>query len=346
MMTNIKIESYNTPPAGWNEFVETHREGKIYHLAEWNQLVHRTFGHTIEYITLTRDEKMVGLLPLTEFKSLLFGHFSVSLPFINYGGPLLSDPELMDPLSKFLAGMRSDKKYDYIELRFDSVRESALPTKQHKVTFFMDLPADSEELWNSFKAKLRSQIRRPMKENMNAESGGVELVEDFYRIFAINMRELGTPVLPKSFFKNILQEFSNDAYIVVIYTENGEAVAASFLIRYNNVLEIPWASSLREYNRYSPNMLLYWESLKLAVEEGCKVFDFGRCTPDSGTYKFKKQWNSRELPLCWAYVLPNGETLPELHPENHKFSLAIKIWTKLPLGVTKILGPKIIKNIP
>jgi FemAB-related protein (PEP-CTERM system-associated) len=210
----------------------------------------------------------------------------------------------------------------------------------------MDLPADSEELMNSFKAKLRSQIRRPMKENMTAKNGGLELLEDFYRIFALNMRELGTPVLPKAFFGNILREFLENAYIVAVYTETGVPVAASFLIRYKNVMEIPWASSLREYNRYSPNMLLYWESLTLAIKKKCRMFDFGRCTPDSGTYKFKKQWNSREHPLCWAYILPNGDSLPELNPENEKFSLAIKIWTKLPLGVTKILGPQIIKNIP
>jgi FemAB-related protein (PEP-CTERM system-associated) len=345
-MTEVKIVNSNTPPAGWNEFVETHPEGKIYHRTEWNQLVHKTFGHPVEFITLMHDGKIVGLLPLTEFKSLLFGHFAVSLPFINYGGPLLSGPTLVEPLNKFLADIRSEKKYDYIELRFDSLRETRLPVKHHKVTFLMELPAESEVLWDSFKAKLRSQIRRPMKENMYSKTGGAELLEDFYRVFAVNMRELGTPVLPKSFFRNILRQFPQNAYIVAVYTENGLAVAASFLIRSKNILEIPWASSLREYNRLSPNMLLYWDSLKLAIEKGCKVFDFGRCTPGSGTYKFKKQWSSNEHPLCWAYLLPVGKQLPELNPENNKFSLAIKIWTKLPLGVTKILGPRIIKHIP
>ena len=345
-MNTIQPEVFDTPPPGWDRFVETHPEGKIYHLEQWNQLISRTFGHSVKYIVLRRGEEIAGVLPLTEFKSRIFGQFAVSLPFINYGGPLLTEAELAHPLNVFLAEMRAKNKYDYIELRFDSQKETALPSKQHKVTFFLDLPGDSEELWNFFKSKLRSQIRRPIKEEMIARSGGIELLKDFYRIFAMNMRELGTPVLPKAFFKNILTVFPDNAFITVVYTREGQAAAASFLIKYKNVMEIPWASSLRDFNRFSPNMLLYWESLKLAIEKECKVFDFGRCTPDSGTYRFKKQWDAREHPLCWAYVLPNGDKLPELNPENDKFALAIKIWTKLPLSVTKILGPQIIKNIP
>lgn len=345
-MNTHEIEIFDTPPPGWDRFAEAHPEGKIYHLGKWNQIISRTFGHSVKYIVLKKAGEIAGILPLTEFRSRLFGQFAVSLPFINYGGPLLAEAELAGPLHAFLAEMRARNKYDYIELRFDSLRETALPSKRHKVTFFLDLPGDSEELWNSLKSKLRSQVRRPMKEEMTARAGGMELLEEFYRVFAMNMRELGTPVLPKVFFKNILENFPGNAFITVVYTRERQAVAASFLIGYKNVMEIPWASSLRDFNRLSPNMLLYWESLKLAIEKGCNRFDFGRCTPDSGTYRFKKQWDAREHPLCWAYVLPNGDKLPELNPENEKFALAIKIWTKLPLGVTKILGPQIIKNIP
>lgn len=345
-MQNITVENYDAPPPGWNRFVEEHPGGKIYHLVEWNRMVSETFGHPVTYIVVKNNEKIAGILPLTEFRSLLFGHFAVSQPFINYGGPLLEAPELAEPLNAHLAAIRVEKKYDYIELRFDSVRETALRTKEHKVTFFLDLPSNEEELWNSFKSKLRSQIRRPMKEEMTARTGGVDLLPDFHDVFAKKMRELGTPVLPRKFFKNILETFPQNAFIVTVYSKEGTAVAVSFLIKYKDVFEIPWAASLKDFDRFSPNMLLYWESLKLGIEKGCNVFDFGRCTPEGGTYKFKRQWNGREHPLSWAYVLPNSDELPELNPHNDKFSLAIKIWSKLPLSVTKILGPQIIKNIP
>ncbi|MCK6621119.1 MAG: FemAB family PEP-CTERM system-associated protein [Calditrichaceae bacterium] len=340
------IEVCETPPAEWDRFVLEHPGGKIYHLAQWSRMIRRIFGHPAFYIVIRNGEGIEGVLPLTEFHSFLFGRFAVSLPFINYGGALLSDPALAAPLNRFLINLRAERKYDYIELRFDAPVETALPTKSHKVTFFLDLPPDSETLFNSFKAKLRSQIRRPEKENMHARTGGAELLDDFYRVFALNMRELGTPVLPQRFFGEILQTFPDDAFIVTVYTPEGLAVAASFLLRYKGIMEIPWASSLREYNRYSPNMMLYWESLKLSIKKGCRMFDFGRCTPGSGTYQFKKQWNAREHPLSWAYVLPEGEKLPELNPDNRKFSLAIKVWAKLPLGVTKTLGPRIIRHIP
>ena len=198
----------------------------------------------------------------------------------------------------------------------------------------------------SFKAKLRSQIRRPTKDEMTGKTGGLELLDDFYNVFALNMRDLGTPVLPKDFFANILKAFPEQAFIGVVHSKEGVACAASFLIKFRDVMEIPWASSLREYNRSSPNMLLYWESMKLSINLKCKVFDFGRCSRNVGTYKFKKQWGSREHDLHWYYVLPNGEELPDISPANAKYDLAIKMWQKMPLGLTKMIGPSIIKNIP
>ncbi len=345
-MNNLKIESWDTPPQGWSQYVENHPEGKLYHLPEWNDVVNRSLGRSARYITLKRADKICGVLPLTEFTSKIFGRFAVSQPFINYGGPLLDDDSLLAPLAEYLAGVRKENDYKHVELRMDRQYETALPVKQHKVTFFMDLPEDPDELMKSFKSKLRSQIKRPIKEEMTAKSGGLDLLDTFYHVFTVNMRELGTPPLPKSFFREILKQFPDLATIVAVFTKSGEAAAASFLIKYRDIVEIPWASSIRKFNRFSPNMLLYWESFRTSIENGGKVFDFGRCSPEGGTYRFKKQWKSREHPLFWYYVLPNGEDLPELNPDNAKFSLAIKTWTKLPLSVTKIVGPQIIKNIP
>lgn len=345
-MNALKISAHTAAPAGWREFVAAHPQGKLYHLPEWDTVVTRTLGRRTHYVTLHDGGELAGILPLTEFNSRIFGRFAVSQPFINYGGPLLASDELITPLERYLAGLRSEKRYRHIELRMDRPIASQLPCKQHKVTFFMDLPEDPEILMASLKAKVRSQVRRPMKENMSGRSGGLELLNEFYKVFTINMRELGTPPLPKSFFRAILEQFPQNAFIVTVYAEDGAACAGAFLIQYKDTMEIPWASALREYNRYSPNMLLYWECFRLAIEKGAKQFDFGRCTPDSGTYRFKKQWPSREQPLYWYYVLPEGERLPELNPDNAKFSLAIKTWTKLPLSVTRIVGPQIIKNIP
>lgn len=347
-MSDTAVTIHERPPADWNQFVEKHPLAKIYHLTSWNEMVTRTFGHPVHYVTLRRDQQLVGLLPLTIIKSRLFSrNCAVSQPFINYGGPLLSDPDAdMPVLTAFLQQLVAEKGYDFVELRMENQLKTGLQAKTHKVTFFLDLPEDIDAVMASLKAKVRSQVRRPIKDKMFGASGGLNLLDQYYDIFARNMRDLGTPVLPKAFFRNILETFPEQAYIVVIYTDQKVAVAASFLIKFRDVMEIPWASALREYNRSSPNMLLYHDSFAKAIECGCKVFDFGRCSKEGGTYKFKKQWGSREHQLYWYYALPDGEEIPEINPENAKYDLAIRMWQKLPVGITRILGPPIIKNIP
>ncbi len=347
-MDNIRIELWeNGINKEIDEYITRHSKSRIYHTTQWNSVIEKTFGHKTHYLILRNGKNRIcGICPVTSFQSVLFGKFAISLPFVNYGGPLLDKPEYFNLLADFLSHLRLTQKWEYVELRLEEQIKTSIPFKQHKVTFFLDLPQEEEELWQSFKAKLRSQVRRPLKEEMVTKYGNVELLNDFYYVFSRNMRDLGTPVYTKRLFENILTTYPKNTFVVVVYDRERNPVASSFLIRYKEIMEIPWASSLREYNRFSPNMLLYWESFKVAISQKCRVFDFGRCTPGEGTYRFKKQWGGRESPLFWYYILPESEELPELNPSNPKYQLAVKVWSKLPVFLTNLIGPGIIKNIP
>ncbi|MBI5180224.1 MAG: FemAB family PEP-CTERM system-associated protein, partial [Nitrospirae bacterium] len=233
----------------------------------------------------------------------------------------------------------------HIELRDVSCKDNGLQCKTEKVSLILDLPDTSDKLWKSFDSKLKSQIKRPMKENMTVEIEGIEQLDNFYDVFSKNMRDLGTPVYGKKFFKNIFNAYPEHTKICTIKLKE-TPVASGFLIGFKKKIEIPWASSLKEYNKLSPNMLLYWSVLKFAIENGYKQFDFGRSSVDSGTYKFKEQWGAKPTQLYWYYWLSNGGKLPELNPHNPKYKVAIDIWKRLPLSVTKIIGPRIVKNLP
>jgi len=233
-----------------------------------------------------------------------------------------------------------------LELRHCSSISGNLVEKSHKVTFFLDLPDSEDVLLKSFKAKVRSQIKRPLREDMYAKSGGLELLDNYYKIFSYNMRDLGTPVYSKKFFKSILQNLPDNSKIIIVYSKHKVPVASAFLLMHRDTVEIPWASSLREYNKFSPNMLLYWEVLKFCINNGYKKFDFGRCSPDTGTHRFKKQWGGVEKQLYWHYFLNQKDKLPDLNPNNPRYNLLIKIWQKLPVFATNFIGPHLIKNIP
>lgn len=345
LTTEIEIKQLTNEDDAWNRYVEESELTTLYHLAGWKRVIEKTFGHTTYYLYAWQNESIVGLLPLVFLKSLLFGRFVVSLPFFNYAGVVAENNEIRNTLIDEAIRIAKQNRAEHIELRHLEQYDIGLATKAAKVLMILDLPSASDKLWNSFKSKLRSQIRRPIKEGFTAKFGQFDEVDNFYDVFAQNMRDLGTPVYTKRLFENILSEFPDSARICTVY-DGHLPIASGFIIGFKDLLQIPWASSLRAYNRFSPNMLLYWNILKFACDEGYAQFDFGRSTPHEGTYKFKEQWGAIPKQCYWQYWLASGEDLPEITPHNPKYALMIQIWQRLPLPLTKWLGPGIVKYIP
>lgn len=317
-----------------------------YHDYRWGNVIEKCFGHKYYALVSKNDNETInGILPLVHMKSISFGNFIVSMPFFNYGGVCADDDTTRDLLIDESVRIAKGLRADHIEFRQENTIHHEFPVKTSKVSMRLDLPGSADVLWKSFPSKLRSQIKVPQKAEMVARMGRVEELESFYHVFSINMRYLGTPVYPKMFFEEILEQFSSSTWICSVYLGD-IPVASGFLVGFKNKLEIPWASSLRQYNRYSPNMLLYWSCLKFACENGFAVFDFGRSTQGESTYKFKEQWGAVPSPMHWSYWLRDGVGIPDMTPGNRKYHLAIEIWKKMPLALTKMIGPRIIRNIP
>jgi len=274
----------------------------------------------------------------------LFGDFLVSMPYFNYGGAVADHPLIEHKLINAANEHARRTGISYIEYR-DSIPRDDLPARTEKVNMVLSLPHDPDRLWNGFSSKLRAQIKRPQRERPTILFGGMECLEDFYTVFSRNMRDLGTPVYSKEFFRNILHAFPGESRIIIIHL-NARPVAAGFLMSHGNRLEIPWASTIRDINHTSINMLLYWETLKWAILKRYSHFDFGRSSRDSGTFRFKQQWGAVPVQLYWHYWLGDNTDMPSLSPSNPKFALMIKIWKQLPITVTRWLGPMIVKNLP
>lgn len=346
MRTEITAGSESLNETEWDAFIEGHPRATGYHLFAWRRVIERVFDHQTVYLAARGDQGIIrGVLPMVFLSSRLFGRFLVSLPFVNYGGLLADDARFQDVLLEQAIVQARKLGADHIELRHQEVSDLCWPQKQHKVSMRLELPGEFDALWKKFPAKLRSQIRRAEKEGMVFRVGGEEILTSFYAVFSRNMRDLGTPVYSSAWFAEILRAFPATSRVCVVYY-NEQPVAAGFLYGFRQVLEIPWASSDRRYNRLAPNMLLYRSVLEYACREGYRVFDFGRSTPGAGTYKFKEQWGARPVPLYWHYWLSNGGRLPDLSPSNEKFRWAIFFWRRLPLSVSQSLGPSLSRSIP
>ena len=281
----------------WDSVVHNAVDAQVYHLYGWKELFENVFGHQCYYlIARNGDSRAVGVLPLVHLNSRLFGNFFVSVPCFNYCGILAESDSVFDALSQAAKDVAGCSGATHVELRHRGSVRSQLPARRDKVSFSLALPKSEDDLWRSFSSKLRSQIRRPAKEGVNYRQGGVELLEDFYEVFSHNMRDLGTPVYPVKLFREICVRFKGQATIFVVEWE-GRPVASSLTIGFRDRLEVPFASSLRKYNRFSPNMGLYWAMMQYGISNGFGIFDFGRCTVDSGPYRFKRQWGAEPTDL-------------------------------------------------
>jgi FemAB-related protein (PEP-CTERM system-associated) len=331
-------------PASWDRYVEHSPGASGYHQAGWRSVFEGVFGHRMLNLAAVRDDRIVGILPLVEFRSRLFGRFAVSLPFVNQGGIVADDDEAARTLVDHAIDEARRRGLQHVELRHERRRCPDLVDKQHKVSMRLGLPETAEMLWDRFDRKVRNQIRKAEKNGLVAATGGAELVDAFYRVFAENMRDLGTPVYSRAFFAAVLNRFANSTRIHVVRLGD-EVVASSVTVAWRDTVEVPWASSLRKYRDKSPNNLLYWSMLQQAIAERRRVFDFGRSTPNEGTYHFKAQWGATPGPMHWEYWLASG-SLPDQSPSNAKYRAAIAVWRRLPLWVSNTVGPHVVRNLP
>lgn len=342
----ITTRLYNEDGRAWDAFVDSHQGSSNYHQYGWRKVVEKSFGHRTMYLAATnRHNEICGVLPFVRMKSRLFGSFMVSLPFFNYGGLLTSDDSVDAMLLNASRKMLQGADLEHIELRHLKVCADIGATKQHKVTMILDLKNNEQEQWASLDPKVRNQIRKAEKSGLSTVVGGLELLDGFYEVFCRNMRDLGTPVYGRNFFHNVLEEFPETTRILSVI-HNDTTIASAVLTWYRDTLEVPWASSNRDYRHLCPNNLLYWEAIRFGIAMGARKFDFGRSTPDEGSYKFKKQWGARSVQLYWQYLLRDGDALPEMNPKNPKYRLAIQTWQRLPLMLTNLLGPHIVRSIP
>lgn len=338
----------------WDAYVRKHPDGSLFHLFGWADVMRGAYGHAAHFLMLLAEQepapRVLGVLPLVHLKHAIFGNGLVSLPFLDGGGILADGREAEESLLAEVIRLGQQVGAKYVELRHERALESCgstglhVTTRSHKVRMLLRLPSSSEMLLKSFKSKLRSQINRALKEGFTTRVGGLELLEDFYEVFLVNMRDLGSPVHSVALMRHSLIAFPDQARIVVVY-RSSEPVAAALVIGFRDVLRNPWASSLRKYASLGPNMLLYLRILEYACDRGYEVFDFGRSSPGEGTYRFKEQWGAIPQPLYWHHLSLDGRLPDPEDAGNARFETATRCWQKLPLIVTRIIGPRIRKHI-
>jgi serine/alanine adding enzyme len=330
---------------GWDDFVFSQPQSTIYHLVGWRDVLREVYGLFTCYLSARDGNRVMGILPLARVGAPLLGRQLVSLPYHMYGGLIAEAPEAEKKLLERAAAVAPRMGVSSIELRNVVPVDSTWKERTNKVSMLLALPEDPQELWKALSAKVRNQCRKGEKAGLEFEVDPSNALDEFYRIMVVNMRDLGSPVHAKAFFAAAREHFPETTRIHVV-RHQGQCIAAGVTVAFKEKVEIPWASSLRQYNPLCPNMFLYWNILKDSIARGVREFEFGRSTVGSGTHRFKKQWGGEEVPLHYQYwTAKDAEDIPE-GTSGRAYELASRVWCRLPLGVTRLLGPHVVRRIP
>ncbi len=312
----------------------------------WLRVLADGLGHKPYCLIAVQDGEACGFLPLAHVSSVLFGSFLVSLPYLNYGGVVGDDEQVARSLIDRAVELADQLDVRYLELRDD--RPIAHPRlgdpSTEKVHMRLELPATAGALWDDLSSKVRNQVRKGTRSNLTVHWGAAELLDDFYGVFSRNMRDLGTPVYGRELFSRVLHEFATQSELCVVRA-GSQAVAAALLLHGWGITEVPSASSLREFNSTNANMLMYWNLLERAVGRGQRYFDFGRSSRDSNTYRFKEQWGAVPHAAVWQSYGRSGSP-SEMRPNHPRYQRRIRLWQRLPVSLTRLIGPAIVRGIP
>ncbi|RJO59926.1 FemAB family PEP-CTERM system-associated protein [candidate division WS5 bacterium] len=331
--------------AKWDEFIMSTPGGAFSNLSGWRK-VYDTYGFKSFPIAAINDTGIIrGVLPLFLMRDIFGKKFLVSNPFLSYGGLCAVDEKAKIALIQKAKETAIINHVEYLEIRQLADIVTDLPEKKDFVTMVLKLEKDENLIWNkALTSVARNRIRKAFKANLVVDFGR-QYLHDFYRVFSVNMRDLGTPVFPISFFESIFEEF-RDVVDLIVVKHQDVVIGAMLFIHFRNVCLDPWVSSLKNYNQFCPGDLLYWEAIKKALMQDAEYFDFGRSTINSGTYRFKKKWGAYPVQLNYQYFLNKACNIPVVNANNNKYQLAINIWKRLPLIIANTIGPRLIKYLP
>lgn len=326
----------------WDAFVEHHPDATFFHLSGWRTVLEDILNHKTYYLYAERGGVFEGVLPLARVKSLLFGDALISVPFCVYGGICAASEEVHGILRNKAVEIAQDIGVDYLELRNSGAAEVGWEGNDLYVTFRKKLHPDPEKNLMDIPRKQRAMVRKGIKAGL--KSAPDEDVERFFDAYSQSLRNLGTPVLPKKYFAALKDIFGDKCEILTI-TDNGKLVSSVMSFYFRNQVLPYYGGGGASARIVKGNDFMYWELMRRSAERGVEVFDYGRSKINTGAYHFKKNWGFDPQPLHYSYKLVNAKTLPELNPLNPKYALFIKLWKRLPLAVSRFIGPMIAKSL-
>jgi FemAB-related protein (PEP-CTERM system-associated) len=342
---SIRLRQLEPGGAGaWDAFVRAAPDATFFHLSGWRDVIESAFGHSTHYVFAEQDGAIVGVLPLARMRTRLFGDALISTPFCVYGGPVATTPEAVTALEEHALDLLRKTGADHLEFRQLHEPFAGWPVRPPlHFTFRKSFTGDQEADMKAIPRKQRAMVRKGIQNGLHSVSNGDTDV--LHRVYAESVHNLGTPVFPRKYFRQLAATFPNEHDVTTVM--QGDTPVASVLNFYFRDEVLPYYGGGRRLARQvAGNDFMYWEVMRRAgSERGSRVYDFGRSKAGTGAFDFKRNWGFTPQPLHYCYRLRAGATLSEHNPSNPKYKLMIAAWKRLPLPVANILGPPITRGL-
>jgi FemAB-related protein (PEP-CTERM system-associated) len=330
----------------WDAFVRACPDATFFHLSGWQTVIEQSFGIKTWFYFVQQDGRIVGVLPLAEIKSRLFGHSLGAMPFCVYGGPVANSDAaraMLDQAAHELAQQLGVGHLEYRGMQRVHPDDPAWHTKELYVTFRKEITGDDETNMNAIPRKQRAMVRKGIKLGLRGEVD--TNVDRMFEAYANSVHRLGTPVFPKKYFALLQKEFGDECEVRTIVTEDNRLVAAVLSFYWRDEVVPYYGGGMDLAREVAGNDFMYWNLMQAAAARGCRIFDFGRSKLGTGAYDFKKNWGFTAQHLPYEYKLYGSDALPDNNPLNPKYQLFIKMWKKLPLPLANLMGPYIVRNL-
>ena len=326
----------------WNEFVRNHPEGTFFHLAEWQDVLRDAFGHRSHYLLAECGGEIRGVLPLALVSSTLFGRALISTPFCVYGGIVCDSPEAHHALTEAACALGRQLQVDYVELRNRRRQHPQWPVKELYVTFRKSIAAESEANLQAIPRKQRAMVRKGIQKGLSSRIDSD--TSTHYALYSESLRNLGTPIFARKYLDTLRRVFGDACEILtVMHADVPVASVLSFYFR-DEVLPYYGGGGLGA-RPVAGNDFMYWEVMERARQRGMRIFDYGRSKRGTGSFDFKTHWGFEPEQLHYEYYLVRARAMPELNPTNPRYQKVIALWQRMPLWVTRTIGPLLARHL-
>jgi len=326
----------------WDDFVAGCPGATFFHRAGWKTVIEQAFGHRTKFLYAEAGGRIEGALPLAEVNSVFFGHALVSLPFCVYGGVAAASERARRALDEAAVAHAEKLRVGHLEYRSTEPHHPEWARSDLYVTFRKTIDPDVEKNLLEIPRKQRAMVRKGIKAGLKSEID--EGVERFFSAYSQSVHRLGTPVFSRRYFQVLRDVFEKDCEVLTIVRE-GELVASVMSFYFRDEVLPYYGGGTEQARELAGNDFMYWELMRRACERGLRIFDYGRSKRGTGSFDFKKNWGFEPQPLHYEYRLIRGKRVPEVNPLNPKYSLAIKLWQRLPLSLANRIGPLIARNL-